>query len=180
MIVLLNRWYWKGHSLVTWGRLSTCIFSGLSGDRAPESLEFYSEDGLKKAVCYWHLGISQKTELQISNTMEALHIHGSGLLGDSALSQYDSFTPKMVLKGHSLVTWGKTLYIHCSGLSGDKTLSQWDSSQKIILKRSTVIDTGESPRRQSFISVILWKLCTFIVWVSQETELDVNMKLMKF
>ena len=52
-----------------------------------------------------------------------LHIHCSGLLGNRALSQYEDFPQKMVLKRTFSVTLGKTAqHFHCSGLQRDKAL----------------------------------------------------------
>ena len=51
----------------------------------------------------------------------ALHIHCLGLLGDRALSHYDSLSGKMVLKRPSISDTGKALavHIHCLGLLVD-------------------------------------------------------------
>ena len=56
----------------------------------------------------------------------ALHIHCSGLLGDRALSQYDIFSSKMVLKRPFLSDPGEAsvLHVHCSCFMGDRPLNQ--------------------------------------------------------
>ena len=100
--------------------------------------------------------------LSISDTGRPLHVH-SGLLGDKALSQYNSFIGKMVLKRLCISDTGEhCLYVHCSGLLGDRALShsprhrtssQYDRlSGKMVLKRLHVGDTGEDSALQIYCS----------------------------
>ena len=58
VIVLLLRWSWKGHSSVILGKiqLGTFIVQVCWETEPYEIVELYSEDGLEKAICWWHWG----------------------------------------------------------------------------------------------------------------------------
>ena len=157
------------------------------------------KDGLEKAVlqsllgslCFHYLGLSRERVSNLiwkmvlkrpffSDTMEnlALHIHCSGLLGDRGLSWYERWSWKGCScrtlgrlgsayslfrsprrQSFMLVTLEKPLHIYCSALLGD------------IAHPVDIIVLFE---RWSWIGFSLARkalLCTFIVQVSQETEL---------
>ena len=64
---------------------------------------------------------------------KTMHVHCSGLLGDRDLSQYVSFTQKVVWERPVVTDNGQdsALHVNHSGLLGDRALSQYDSLLEI-------------------------------------------------
>ena len=109
----------------------------------------------------------------------------SCLLGDRPLSWFDSFSGKMVLKGHLSVTWGKPLHIHWSGL-GEIEFKPfyWDTELWVDM---IVLMGRWSWKGHSLVTLRKPYLSTFIAQVSGrqsfepffwETELWANMMVL--
>ena len=131
MVFLLGRLSWKGHSLMTLGKLLNIYCSGLPGDRVFKQIVLLGRWSWESCLSVTH--------------GKPLSVHCLSILGDRALFCYGSFTQDMVLKRLFFGDTGEDSALHIHHL----VLENRAFKQRVLLGRWSwkgryLLSTGES------------------------------------